>query len=180
MEKWSQNNRKKRDARYVNEHDKQHDPMDLPGIYNIGILLTLTQRASANHYSALLEPLKLTPVQSHVLNMIDQETEMTVGSLATMYMVKAPVMTAIVEGLARLEYIERHPDPSDRRRNLLSITEAGRQIMIQLEFVRERMLEWMTAGLTEAEVHQLENTLRKMVTALEMPERLVGHLFDKE
>lgn len=147
---------------------------------NIGMLIALVQRLAASQYNAMLDPLKLTPVQSQILWTINQRTEMTAGSLAEMYLVKAPVMTTIVEDLVRLGYIERHSDSNDRRRSLLTVSEQGQEILTRLGEIRKNMVEWLTRGLTKDEVCQFTNTLIKMVTTMESPESLARHYFDKD
>lgn len=164
----------------MNDDESQGSPWENLPAENIGMLLALAQRLAASQYHAMLDPLKLTPVQSQILWTINQQGEITAGALAEMYLVKAPVMTAIVDYLVRLDYVERRRDCSDRRRSLLAITSAGQEILAQLGEIRQNMLKYLTRGLTEEEVSQFTSTLIKMVTTMEDPERLARHYFDKD
>jgi len=79
-----------------------------------------------------------------------------------------------VERLAERGLVERHADPADGRGVRLSLTAAGRtrQRAIGRRHARS-VARAMTAGLTRAEMAQLETICRKLACASDTREVLV-------
>lgn len=72
-------------------------------------------------------------------------------------------LVAVINELAERGLVERTPDPDDRRRNVISLTEAGRAQFVRLEAALVAMHEELLAPLTEAEREQLIDLLVKLV-----------------
>ncbi|MFI9554250.1 MarR family winged helix-turn-helix transcriptional regulator [Nonomuraea endophytica] len=72
-------------------------------------------------------------------------------------------LVAVINELAERGLVERTPDPDDRRRNVISLTEAGREQFVRLEAALAAMHEELLAPLTEAEREQLIDLLVKLV-----------------
>ncbi len=53
----------------------------------------------------------------------------TVGDLATRHNVSAPTMSVVVTGLEREGLVRRATNPADRRRVVVTITDAGRELL---------------------------------------------------
>ena len=79
-------------------------------------------------------------------------------------------MGATLAGLAERGLVSRSHDPDDRRRVVMSLTEAGRQVVYGVRRDREEVLSRaITEGLTPAERDQLAR-------ALPLLEKLAGLL----
>jgi DNA-binding MarR family transcriptional regulator len=74
-----------------------------------------------------------------------------------------PSMTRIVNGLEKRGYVARRPDPSDRRQCLVTVTEAGREIILAN---RQRRDEWLTVRIAELEPAE-RAVLRQAVAILD-------------
>ena len=68
-----------------------------------------------------------------------------------------------VNELAGGELVERRPDPSDRRRNVISITPAGRRRLRRLDRRLARVQDELLAPLSPAERHELTRLLAKLL-----------------
>lgn len=76
-------------------------------------------------------------------------------------------MTTIVEKLTSVGYIERHSDPEDRRRSLLSITAAGQQLLDkQDDRVRERF-DQRLARLSPQQIESLDTSMQILNESIE-------------
>lgn len=133
----------------------------------IGPLLAMVQRMSLGCYSAMLHHLHLTPAQAEILHLLSQHQMLTIGTLADVYRVRPPVMTAMVDGLVRLALVERRSDPHDRRHSVLVATEQSQQIMHEVALIRERMQNILTADLSEQETLALSTSLKKVIRSME-------------
>jgi DNA-binding MarR family transcriptional regulator len=72
-------------------------------------------------------------------------------------------LVGLINELADGSYVERAPDPADRRRNVITITQQGRRRLRQLEKVVAAIEEDLLAPLTQAEREQLIRTLTRIV-----------------
>ena len=101
------------------------------------------------------EPLRLSELNRHVL-------------------LSQPALSRLVERLAERGLVERHADPADGRGVRLSLTAAGRvrQRAVGRRHARS-VARAMSAGLTRAEMEQLETICRKLACASDTSEVLV-------
>ena len=72
-------------------------------------------------------------------------------------------MVALINALSRDRLVARRPDPADRRRNVITITTAGRRRLRALETVVARLQDALLAPLSAAERRQLVGLLRRVV-----------------
>lgn len=64
-------------------------------------------------------------------------------------------LVAVLNELADGGWIVRAPDPADKRRNVITITEAGRERLVQIERVLDEVNEHIMAPLSAEEREQL-------------------------
>lgn len=88
----------------------------------------------------------LTPSQTAVLIRLWKEGASSASVLAGAEGVRPQSMATIVAALVQRGLIERTPDPEDGRRQLISLTEAGRQRAESNRQVRE---EWLASAMQE-------------------------------
>src|SRR4051812_15742691 len=73
-------------------------------------------------------------------------------------------MAAIAGDLHRDGLVDRTPDPADRRRNAVTISARGREVLARTERLGEAANTELTAALTPAEREQLLGLLARIVT----------------
>jgi DNA-binding MarR family transcriptional regulator len=73
-------------------------------------------------------------------------------------------MAAIVRDLDEQGLIVRAPDPADRRRNAVSLTEAGARLLARTEKLGEEANAELTAALSDAEREHLVALLGRIVS----------------
>lgn len=110
----------------------------------------------------------LTPSQSSVLSRLDKDGPASASELAAAERVRPQSMAAILANLRDADLIERHPDPEDGRRQVVSLTTAGRH---RLQGDRKVRQEWLAQTLqdrcTEAERQTILKALALLDNALE-------------
>jgi len=72
-------------------------------------------------------------------------------------------IVAALNELAELGLIERAPDPDDRRRNVVTVTTAGRRHLRRLEKQVARIQDELLAPLSPAEREQFADFLRRLL-----------------
>jgi DNA-binding MarR family transcriptional regulator len=72
-------------------------------------------------------------------------------------------LVAVINELAEGGYVERAPDPEDRRRNVITITEAGRRHLHRLDRLLTTIQDDLLAPLNPAERDQLTHLLTRLL-----------------
>ncbi len=108
----------------------------------------------------------LTPSQTAVLTRLWKEGASSASALAGAERVRPQSMATIVAALEQRGLIERSPDPEDGRRQVISLTKAGRQRAESDRQVRE---EWLARAIHE---RYSEAERRTILDALALLERL--------
>jgi len=71
----------------------------------------------------------------------------------------------VVNRLSEAGYVHRGTDPADRRRNIVTLLDAGRAHLEHLQALTETVQAELAANLTAAEVEQLRALLTKLLQA---------------
>ena len=108
----------------------------------------------------------LTPSQTAVLTRLWKEGASSASALAGAERVRPQSMATIVAALEQRGLIERTPDPEDGRRQVISLTETGRQ---RAESDRQGREEWLARAIHE---RYSESERRTILHALSLLERL--------
>jgi DNA-binding MarR family transcriptional regulator len=72
----------------------------------------------------------------------------------------------VLKNLAQNDYINRIPDPEDRRRNLVTITELGLQALRQVQPAALAVKERLLAAFIPAEADEFVRLLTKLVNSM--------------
>jgi DNA-binding MarR family transcriptional regulator len=109
----------------------------------------------------------LSALQASVLARLGKGEAASASALAELEGVRPQSMATTIGSLEALGLVNREPDPADGRRQLLSLTDAGRAVESgNLDARREWLADVMAERLTEAERQTLVNAaaiLEKLV-----------------
>jgi DNA-binding MarR family transcriptional regulator len=125
------------------------------------VLGRLMRRLRAEHGFSL--------AQGALLGRLDREGAQSVSDLAAKEKMRPQSMAQTVSDLEGEGYVERNPDPHDRRRALISLTEAGSQLIAT---TRQRREGWLVRAIEELPDEDRETVERAVV--------LLGHLADAD
>ena len=109
----------------------------------------------------------LTLTQLACLATLHRHGAMTPSDLAAHEKVQPPSMTRTVNGLAERGLVQRNPDPHDRRQVVVSLTEAGAELLATDRAQRE---QWLTQRLADLSTDERETLAR----AAAILDRLAG------
>ncbi|MCU1681260.1 MAG: MarR family transcriptional regulator [Amycolatopsis sp.] len=103
---------------------------------------------------------ELTPGQVSVLSRLDQKSDVSASDLAAAERVRPQSMASILAALHERGLIQRRPDPGDGRRQLVSLSQRGRETLHDGRQTRD---EWLANALndryTEAERDTINDAL---------------------
>jgi DNA-binding MarR family transcriptional regulator len=99
------------------------------------------------------DSLDLQSNQLSAMAVLLNDGDMLMGQLAATEKVQPPSMTRIVNGLEQRGYVARRPDPRDGRQCLVTLTPAGREVILAN---RRRRDEWLTLRIAELDPAERE------------------------
>ncbi|WP_040687754.1 MarR family winged helix-turn-helix transcriptional regulator [Nocardia vinacea] len=106
----------------------------------------------------------LTPSQAAVLSRLDRDGAASTSDLAAAERVRPQSMAMTVAALDRYGFVARRPDPTDGRRQLLSLTAAGRE---RLRGDRQVRQEWLARTLHERYTEAQRRTILEALALLD-------------
>lgn len=115
------------------------------------------------HLRGRRAPSTVSLTQLSALSSLMLEGAMTPGALAAKERVQPPSMTRVIASLSDLGLVDRTPHPTDGRQVIVSLSDAGRNLVSDEESAREA---WLSTRLKHLDEPQLA-TLRGAVNILE-------------
>jgi DNA-binding MarR family transcriptional regulator len=98
----------------------------------------------------------LTLPEGAAMTRLNRAGPTTSSALAKLEQISPQSMGATLAGLEARGLVARHPDPEDGRRVVLSVTEAGQQILQDKRNARtDQLAQALSAGFTADEIRQL-------------------------
>jgi DNA-binding MarR family transcriptional regulator len=141
---------------------------ELPARPPIGLLLRLLhQHYSEDIQAALLEAGfdEVRPTHANVFPFVPPEG-ITVTELAKLARVRKQTMAEAVEQLERAGYVERRPNPSDRRSRLVFLTARGSSVSPVTHATAARVEDRWAELTSREEVEHLRASLLDLLTRL--------------
>ncbi len=130
--------------------DQDPDVYDVAGALqvSIGLLRRQLRQAQADG--------ELTPPETSALARLDRGGPATPSALAKLEQISPQSMGATLGALELRGLVQRHPDPDDGRRAVMSLTEAGRRVLRNRRNARTQQLaKALSTGFTRSELSQL-------------------------
>ena len=144
---------------------------DFPTRPLIGLLLRLVhQHYSEDIHAALREAGfgDIRPPHANVFPFVPPEG-ITVSELAELARVRKQTMAQAVEQLERMGYVERRPNPHDRRSQLVCLTERGASVKPVTHATAARVEERWAQLTSPQELEALRASLLHLLTELRNP-----------
>lgn len=98
-----------------------------------------------------------------VLAVLDDVGSASQAELSRRTTIDRSDMVATINELADKDLVVREPDPTDRRRNVVSLTPAGRRQLRKLDTILGKVQDTLLAPLTARERDQLVQLLTRVV-----------------
>ncbi|HEX6352846.1 MarR family winged helix-turn-helix transcriptional regulator [Actinophytocola sp.] len=115
--------------------------------------------AIRRHLDDMLKPAGITALQYTALTVLWRRDGLTLTELAHNSFVTVQSMADLVRSLSRRDLITRRPDPDHGRRQLVSLTGAGRALLERYEQEAATLERTMLAALSAGESEELRRML---------------------
>lgn len=142
--------------------------MNLPARPMIGLLLRLVYQHHAQDMHAALDEAGFGDIRSSHANVFPfvPPEGITVSALAELAGVRKQTMAQAVEQLERMGYVERRPNPNDRRSRLVYLTERGAAVKPVAHATSTRVEERWAELMSRDELEALRGALLRLLTEL--------------
>lgn len=117
--------------------------------------------------SERLVRLGISMTQLHVMHLLDRHGELPMSRLAEMLDVSMSAATGLVDRVEERGFVERIRVPEDRRVVLARITDAGRQMLDDVEIVRTELMEQVLDELDERQMAGVASAVASIRSALD-------------
>ena len=123
--------------------------------------------------SEFLKPFGLTDVQFNLMMLLkyqsDQDEGLSQAQLSSMMLVNRANITSLIERMEKIELVIRTPAPSDRRSNIVKLTERGGTLLAKIEPLYTKEVKRIMAALKQDE----------QKTVIEMLEKIRGNISEQ-
>ena len=139
--------------------------MEQPGF---GMKLKIIVNSIDAKFNRRNAALGLTSSQAHMLAyIVRQGSAVSFQELETFFNLRHPTVTGIVQRLEEKGFLTRTVSPSDARRKILRLTEAGRMQQKNFEGGVMETEQVMQRGFSPEELEQLRSLLSRVIENLE-------------
>ena len=140
--------------------DHIHDTSSLDNaaayrIYHIGRLL----RQHLNHYFQG-QGLDIRQEQWFILFRLYEQPGLSQSDLVARELNDHPNITRMIDQLEKRKLVKREPDPEDRRKHLVSLTEGGQELMTEILPQISEVRKQLFAGISQSEVDEVLRIFR--------------------
>jgi len=146
------------------KHVKPASPAETTA-FRLGVLGTLV----TDRFAARIEALDLKPKHAGLLTVLDQLGSASQQEVAKLMGVAPSLIVVFADHLERLQAIQRVRDPQDRRRQVLTLTPHGRELLASCAQLADDVGHEFTAELTAGQRVGLDDALGVLVKRLFAP-----------
>ena len=144
-------------------------------------LLGRLGREARRQFTQVLSAWQLQPSHYGILLLLEAIGQASQQHLAQQLSIDRANMVALLDVLQQRGFIERQPDPRDRRRHAVKLTEVGRRELQQIRQAREAVDNAFFADLDNEEQETLHQLLVKLFLSLtQQPSAKELHLQKEE
>ena len=129
---------------------------------SVGFLISQLGFFSSKRFTEALEPLGIGPRDFLLMRFVDASDGPTQQALAERLAVPPSRMVALVDALEEMGFVERRPDPDDRRVRRLFLTRAGRSVLEKAGKIAIDYETQLCAGINREEREQLIDLLQRL------------------
>lgn len=131
----------------------------------IGFLLTQLGTLAAETFAEKTRALGIAPPEAGVMRILGRNPGMNQRELADRLGVAQSRVVALIDSLESAGLIIRERSATDRRSQILSVTDAGRTLLGELRTAAESQEAELAEGLSDADRDQLYELLLKLSAA---------------
>ena len=131
-------------------------------IFDLGYRMADNSRLLRRLFDERVRNLGLTAAQARLLLSLKRHPDENQAFYAEQLEIEPITLTRIIDRMEEAGWVERKPDPSDRRARILHLTAKSHDIVAELREIVEAMFEEVLRGLNDGERTQLAGLLERI------------------
>ena len=135
--------------------------------FNLGRVM----RRVYDYYEQRLLPFNLTTSQYFVFNALCMGDGVSIGELGERVFLDSSTLTGIIDRMERSGYVERRPNPEDRRSVLIYLTDKARELGPRILEFADDLDATLRQPFSQEEMKTFEQVLRALA---ETPEQVLS------
>lgn len=128
----------------------------------LGYLLKRAHLRLADLHEDVLAPFGVSDRELGILMLLAGREPESQQQLAHRLGIDRTTMVALIDALEAKQLVARRPDPSDRRRNVIALTDAGQQVRRDATKASDEAERRLLEDLDDAEAAQFRDLLRRI------------------
>lgn len=149
------------------DHTGTEPDIDAPPWLRLESTLMAASRQIRAVYDLAFEPLELNLSQASLLSYVDQFGAQTQTYLADRLALGRAATGTVVDVLEERGLVRRCPDPTDRRVWLVSMTDAGKEMVARIAAIDTEFRSQLREGISRSERQQLAGIILRLQANLE-------------
>jgi DNA-binding MarR family transcriptional regulator len=141
----------------------RREPEPAARAVHLGYLLKHVQLRFSELSAAALAPFGINGREAAVLRAIDNPRPLSQGEIARNMSVDRTTMVALIDDLQDKGLVQRRQDPDDRRKNVVELTDRGRDIVRGAAAAGAQAERAFLSPLSAGEAEQFRKTLRALL-----------------
>ncbi len=125
-------------------------------------LLPAVNRQLARSLSNALRPLRITPAQYQILQLLTNEGQLPPRKISTALSLDQSTIVSTLTRLERDGYVKRNADPSDGRSCLIYLTERAKSVFHEAQIIVQETVNAAAAPLGATERRRLHDLLIRL------------------
>ena len=143
-----------------------------PDISTVGWVIADVARLNRKLVDRRLSAIGITRAQWQAIGNLWRYGQLTQAALADVMELQTATVARLIDRLEAAGWVNRLPDPKDRRANLIAMTEKAHTIIEEVAAIGKTMLEDMLVDLSATDRNRLVSTLTTVKSRLV---NLLGH-----
>lgn len=132
----------------------------------LGFLIHDVSRLRRSAYDQLMKPLKITRARWWVLAHLSRHDGMMQSQLADVLEVGKASLGTVIDQLENSGWVERHPDPFDKRVKRVYLTRAAQQLIKRMTIEEDHFNQRALGGMTDEDRDTLVRVLGQLKDSL--------------
>lgn len=136
---------------------------------SLTIQLLRTREALMQHFRPMLSARDVSETQWRVLRSLYERGEMEASELAHVSAIMAPSLTRMLKVLEERGLIATSRHPTDGRRVLISISEKGREFMLEALPEMQKIYRMLSLAIDSERMRELQRLLKEVADLADLP-----------
>lgn len=133
--------------------------MNIYNDWNITFLITKSSRLILKHYIRELKKLKISPVQSGILAILNSKKELSFGEICQILIIEKVSASRMLSNLENMGLVEKIIDCNDKRKYNFQLSQTGLDMIPKINEINTNINKKVEETFPNANIDEFRNNL---------------------